>query len=324
MFLIVCIVLLIFPDAATVGAREGLEVGFNTVVCSVLPFAVASSALIRSGQGQIICKLCSPLFKKLRLNPYGAVAFFSSALGGYPTGAGAVCDMYEEGLINKEEAEDILSYANNGGIIFAVNIIGKMAFSSAFRGVLVWVFQLLGALITGCIMSKGSLKDVDVTVNIEKYKKEKPSYLAVFGKSIASGGVIIINIVSAFVVFYALIEAIGLERYPFLAGLCEIVKGVRYAAEKDSLSLAALFFAFGGLSVFVQCGAVCAKHNFKITKCILGKALTGVFAYIFTYTTQLMIKGCYDVVILCLCTVCIIVTGGLIFRKIKRDCKKSL
>ncbi|MBQ7876356.1 MAG: hypothetical protein IJ316_03615 [Clostridia bacterium] len=318
MFLIVCIVLLIFPDAAAEGAREGLEVGFNTVVCSVLPFAVAASALIRSGQGRVIGALCSPFFKKLRLNPYGSVAFFSSALGGYPTGAGAVCDMYEERLIGKEEAEDILAYANNGGIIFAINIIGKIAFSSIFAGVLVWVFQLLGALLTGCIMSRGSVKTVDITARIEKCKKEKPSYMAVFGKSIASGGVMLINIVSAFVVFYALIEAIGLERYPFLAGLCEIVKGVNYASEVNSLSLAALFFAFGGVSVFVQCGAVCAKHNFKMTRCIVGKALTGVFAYIFTYSTLLVMKGRFDVLVLSLCAVCVIVSGCLIFRKIKK------
>ncbi len=318
MFLIVCIVLLIFPDAAAEGAREGLQVGFSTVVCSILPFAVAASALIRSGQGDAIGIMCSPFFKRLRLNPYGAIAFFSSALGGYPTGAGAVCDMYEEGLIDKKEAENILAYANNGGIIFAVNIIGKMGFSSAFAGVLVWVFQLLGALITGCIMSKDSTNTRFRAQEVKLRKKEKPSYMAVFGKSIASGGIMLVNIVSAFVVFYAMIQALGLEKYPFLAGLCEIVKGINYASEINSLPLAALFFAFGGVSVFVQCGAVCAKHDFKMTKCIVGKALTGVFAYIFTYSTQLIWKGRYDVLILCLCTVCIIVSGCLILRKIKK------
>lgn len=317
MFFIVCIVLLIFPDAAARGAREGLEVGFNTVVCSVLPFAVAASAVVRSGQGRLIGALCSPFFKKLRLNPYGSVAFFSSALGGYPTGAGSVCDMYEEGLIDKEEAEDILAYANNGGVVFAANVIGNLAFSSVFDGILVWVFQLVGALLTGCIMSKGTVKNFDIRAQIEKCKKEKPSYMAVFGKSIVSGGVMLINIVSAFVVFYAIMEAINLEKYPFLSGLCEIVKGVNYASETESLPLAALFFAFGGVSVFVQCSAVCAKHNFKMTKCIAGKALTGVFAYIFTYSTQLMMKGRYDVLMLSLCTVCVIISGGLLVKKIR-------
>lgn len=280
MFFIVCIILLAFPESAAVGAREGLSVGMGRVACSVLPFAIIASCIVKTGQGRVLGALLSPIFTKLRLNPYGAVAFVCSALGGYPTGAGVVCDMYNEGLTDKEEAESILSYANNGGVIFAASVIGKDGFDSVGKGILLWACQLVGAILSGLILSEKSKKKLSVRFETEIYKKRKPSYAAVFGKSIGSGGEIFLNIVSSYIVFYAIAHALKLYSFPLLQGFFEIVKGVDYASGVGSLPLAGLFFSFGGLTAFVQCAAVCEKYSLNMKKCFLGKILTGIFTYV--------------------------------------------
>ncbi len=307
MFFIVCVILLFFPDAATVGAREGLKIGLEKVVCAVVPFAIAATAVVKSGGGKIIGSVFSPIFGFLKLNPYGAIPFFSSALGGYPTGANVVGNMYEEKLITKDEAENMLSYANNGGIVFAVNVIGGIF--GVKNGIAVWICQLVAALAAGCLLSEKSERVIDVKKEIREYKKTKVNHMAIFGQSIFSGGGIILNILASYVVFYAVCEAIKIDNLPFFAGLTEVVKGVNFAEKTNSIPLAALFFAFGGLNVFVQSCAVCAKYDFSMKKCFFGKVLTGIGAYIFTYGIYWAQRGRWEIVITVILSFTVVVTG---------------
>lgn len=273
MFLLVCVVLLIFPQEATIGAREGLEVAFETVVPAILPFAVFSSAVIYSGAAVKIGKVLSPLWRFLGLNPFGVVAFISGLLGGYPTGCKAVCDMYEQGIINRNSAEKMLSYVNNGGIVFAINILGNTAFNSSSAGVCAFLSAAVASLIAGCVFGREKGRS--------EYSVEtkKTPLLGALGKAIASGGTVVMNIVASFVVFYALSEALKMEKVPLIDGLCEITKGIFYSGKADNLALATFFFTIGGLGVFAQSAALCAKHDLKLNCCIKGKLISAPIAY---------------------------------------------
>lgn len=291
MFLIVCLILVCFPESATAGAKEGLKVAFETVMPAIVPFAVLSSAVIFSRLGKVLGAFMSPVFCAMGLNGYGSVAFLSGMLGGYPTGAKAVCDMYEEGIIDKKEAEKMLGYTNLGGVIFAINILGLKAFGDVRAGVLVFLSQMIAALMTGKILGKSHTGRIDFKEALEEYKTKKPPRMAVLGKSIASGGSVMMNITSAFVVFYAVMEAVRLYKLPFIEGLCEMTRGVFYAGESGSIKLAALFFAFGGISVFAQTAAVCAKHDFSLKIFFIGKSLCAVFAFMIAYAVESVLKG---------------------------------
>lgn len=266
MFVLVCIILLLNPESATEGAREGLRVAFETVIPAILPFSVFSSALVYSGS---IEKIASPR----------ATAFITGFLGGYPTGCKTVCDLYDEGLIEKHEAEKLLAYVNNGGIIFGLNVCGRLNFASKAAGVVIFSSGVAAALITGILFSKGK------SPHIKQRKNKKMPPMAILGKSIASGGSVIINIASSLVVTYALIDALKLESLPFLAGICEMTKGITYAGKIKHLPLASFFFSFGGLGVFAQSSALCAKSDISMKWYLPGKILTGVTAYVITYAT---------------------------------------
>ena len=277
MFLLVCIVLLIRPDEASKGALEGLRVAFEMVLPQILPFGVCAQGLIYTGFCEKAAKLLKPFMRFIGINEGCSAPFVISLVAGYPSGCKAVCDMYKENMITKDEAEDFLSFCNNGGIIFALSICGKKAFGSVWAGVIIFLVQIVSSLVTAKLLIK-KREDGDKGV---RYKKIPP--IEAMGKSIASGGSVIVNILSAFIVFYALGEALNLSKIPFLYGLWEMTKGIQIAGEWGSIPLVAFFFSFGGLSVFAQSASFSSEGELKLTKLFVGKIITASLALLITH-----------------------------------------
>lgn len=276
MFIAVLFILILFPHEAQAGAMEGLKVAFETVTVAILPFAVVSSALIYSGFAKKTGDFFAPLFKRLKLHPYGATALITGLLGGYPTGCKIACEMYSEGLIDKEECEKILSYTNNGGLIFALNVCGDAMFQDKRAGVIIFSASAVSALLTGLILARGDY-------SVKRGENKKLPLMAALGKSIASGGSVVLNIVSSFIVFYAVASALRLDNVPNLAGVFEMTKGVAYAGEIKNIPLAAFFFSLGGLGVFAQSAAICSEYDIDLKKYVTGKLLQAAGAFCVAY-----------------------------------------
>ncbi len=276
MFVAVLFILILFPYEAQQGAMEGLKVAFETVTVAILPFAVVSGALVYTGFPKVLGNLCAPLFNRLHLHPYGATAFIMGLLGGYPTGCKLACEMYGEGLINKEECEKIIAYTNNGGLVFALNVCGGAMFESKEAGVVIFASAAVGAFITGLFMSRGNY-----SINVAESKK-LPTFTAL-GKSLGAGGSIILNIAASFIVFYAVANALGLHRVPFIEGIFEMTKGIAYAAKIKSVPMGAFFFSLGGAGVFAQCAAICSEYSLSLKKYVAGKLLQAVIAFALAY-----------------------------------------
>ena len=277
MFFMVCIILLAFPEKATIAAAEGLEVALKTVVVSVLPFSIAASAIIYSGKAAHMVRCITPLLKRIKINPYGIIALFMGFLGGYPTGCKIVCDLYRENRISKSSAEKMLAYVNNGGIMFALNVCGRNFFSSQKGGWIIFIASVMGAVASMLIMGR----DEWTAVTEEEYKKRPPG--AIWGKSIASGGMVILNVMASFIVMYAVMGAVGLEKMPVISGFFEMTKGVMYAGEIKSLALGALFFSVGGVGVWLQSSALCGEWDISLKHYFGGKIISGVVAFLITY-----------------------------------------
>lgn len=310
MFILVAIVLVLFPREATLGALEGLNFAQEKVIVSILPFAIVSSAMVFSHTAQRVGVLFAPLFKRAHLNPYGAIAFMSSLLGGYPTGCKNVCDMCREGYIDKPDAEKMLCYVNNGGIIFAINIVGIEGFGSIYPGVFVFCVSALSAFITSQIFAR-----VKIAPEI-KISKEKPPFWGAAGRGIASGGSVIVNIMSAFIVFYAIGNALGLYRFPLLYGIWEMTKGVLYAGSIKNLPLAAFFFSLGGVSVWAQSAAVAAECDVSIQNMITGKITSAIIAFLITYVFTAFAGGIWEVGALALIAIVVIAAGFKALKKL--------
>ncbi len=311
MFILVAIVLVLFPREATEGAIEGLKFAQEKVIVSILPFAIVSAAMVFSHTAQRLGGFFAPLFKKVRLNPYGAIAFICSLLGGYPTGCKNVCDMYREGYIDREDAEKMLCYVNNGGIIFAINIVGIEAFGNIWAGVWVFCVSAMSAFITSQIFAREKAPIAQIEI-----KKEKPPFWGAAGRGIASGGSVIVNIMSAFIVFYAVGNALGLYRFPFLYGVWELTKGVIYAGGIKNLPLAAFFFSLGGVSVWAQSAAVASECSMSIAKMITGKVTSAIISFLITYVLVSLAGGIWEVGALAALSFIVIAVGFKALKKL--------
>lgn len=276
MFILVCVLLLLFPMKASMGAVEGIRIAWENVIASIIPFLAFMQAMIYMGKMEKWTRGIRKLFTFLKINEKSVVPFSVSLLAGYPSGGKIVCDMYGRGEITKREAESFLAYCNNGGIVFALSVIGGKFFESYITGIVIFLSQIAAALIVGRLFY--------VEPSDEKTRGEikKEPLLGALGKSIASMGDVIGNILASFIVFHAIIGAVDLDKMPVLCGLVELTGGIMDAGECGNSPLAAFFFSFGSLSVMAQVAAFSSRYELKMKKYFFGKILSGFITAVLT------------------------------------------
>ena len=141
-------------DAGAVrdSVAEALALCARSVVPSLFPFLVASSALLALGFGELaapwLAGLMEPLF---RVPGAGSAALVLGLVGGYPIGAKTAADLYRENLVSREEAERLLAFCNNSNPVFLISVLGVGVFGSVRAGVWLWLIHVLSALLTGLV-----------------------------------------------------------------------------------------------------------------------------------------------------------------------------
>lgn len=98
------IFLLTEPAVAAQGARFGLMLWANRLLPSLLPFMILTQLLMRSGYLDAITK-------KLHI-PYSYFVLFTGTLFGFPMGCKLATDLYEQGVLTKDEASLLFVIAN--------------------------------------------------------------------------------------------------------------------------------------------------------------------------------------------------------------------
>lgn len=98
------IFLLTEPAIAVQGARLGLMLWANRLLPSLLPFLILTQLLMRSGYLDAITQ-------KLHI-PYPYFVLFCGTLFGFPMGCKLTTDLYEQGMLTKDEASLLFVIAN--------------------------------------------------------------------------------------------------------------------------------------------------------------------------------------------------------------------
>ncbi len=276
-YIFLCIVLILFPKSAFNGAFLGVDLTLKSVIPSLFPFSFASSMLIKSGYFKVFDKLFYPFSYILFSSKNASTALLSGLLGGYPCGAGAVFKLYSDNIIEKDEAEYILSFSNCGGLIFAVSFIGN-AFSNRLYGLYVFVSQIFGVFLASLIMR----------IFREKKKSQKPpdflnrsSFSFIVNECMTDSLVSMAKIFGFIVFFSAVTSALNLSNHPFLSGLLEMTNGISLLSKGGvrNLPLVAFLFTFGGLCVHCQVLSVLEKTDLSLKKYFVSKIISAFFAF---------------------------------------------
>ena len=114
LFFLMTYCILTHSDLSLSYAFMGLELWFNKMIPTLLPFMILSGIMVRmkltDGFTVFVYPIVRPLFRVSRNVCYAMIMGF---LCGFPMGAKTVHDLYGHGLITKREAEYLLAFCRN-------------------------------------------------------------------------------------------------------------------------------------------------------------------------------------------------------------------
>lgn len=273
------------PNRSTAAALVGLEVCAQVIIPSLFPFFVLSSLAVNLGLagalGRATDRLSEPVFGAWG----GAPAFCLGLLGGYPSGARAVREMFDRGELSRPDAEKLLASCNNCGPAFVLGVAGAGVFQSGRIGVLLYAVHVGSALICALVFRGSQHRDPGQAGAQHRtrqvIKAMSPSAALASAVSSALSATLAI---CAYVVFFTLAaELCPLPRGvsgAALAGLMEVSTGVQMLRalepQRAAAAVCAAIIGWGGLCVHAQ--TLSFISGLRKKRYFLGKALQGALS----------------------------------------------
>lgn len=313
LFILFTISLLIFSNSNLQATKAGLNLWANSVVPSLFPFLVATELLSYTNIVNFISRKLDNLMRPI-FNVPGSAAypFILGMISGYPVGAKAVCQIYNEGLCTKKEAEIMLAYTNNSGPLFIIGTVGISMFGSTTIGLILLFTHILASISVGIIFGKIIKNDtVELSHKFTKINSARVSFSTlgeVLGKSILNS-IKTILMIGGFVVIFSVIISIlknsgildiftqiikvFLGNFEFISsiitGLLELTNGLNAVSNihikniSINILVCAFLLGFAGISIMLQILSVISKEKLSIKPYIFGKLLQAILATMYTF-----------------------------------------
>lgn len=150
-FLTVC--LITFPDHALDASIRGLNIWWEVVFPSLLPFFITAELLIGFGIVTFLGVLFEPIMRPIFNVPgVGSFAWVMGMASGYPSGAKITARLRENNQLTKIEAERLLSFTNASSPLFLFGAIAVGFFHDPKLGLLIAGCHYIGNTIVGICM----------------------------------------------------------------------------------------------------------------------------------------------------------------------------
>ncbi|RKD28055.1 sporulation integral membrane protein YlbJ [Caminicella sporogenes] len=154
MIIITCMVFLIvlYPKEIIEATQNGLNVWFNSVLPSLLPFFIGSELLVGLGIVKFLGILIEPIIKPVFKVPGEASFVFAMSItSGYPMGAKLTSYLRKNKSISKVEAQRMIAFCSTSGPLFIIGAVAIGMFSSPKIGPYIALSHYLGALTIGIL-----------------------------------------------------------------------------------------------------------------------------------------------------------------------------
>ena len=263
--------LLFYPVLSFQGAKAGLLLWFHTVLPTLLPFMLCSSAIAAFGAVPVLTRPMMPLFSHMSLSENGSYALMTGILCGYPMGPKTTADFLTAGGISREEAQYLLAISAWPSPMFLSGYVRSLLPPSlSFAKVLLSVYLPMFLIAVLAWIFYQVPKPVKQKQHLAKQGIEQIRPLS-FDEILMDcleimakiGGYLMI-----FSIFSAFVTAFSPEDFflrPYFLGLIEMTTGIR---EMASSGLSPLLMGagmvgaavFGGLSGIFQVSAVIQKN----------------------------------------------------------------
>ncbi len=280
------VTVLLFSAEIRQGVIRGLSLSAYSVIPSLFIFTAISLFIIKSGAGQVLGKLISPITRPLLgLDADQSSVFLISMVAGYPVGAKLLNSLYLDGKISRGKALKILTFSVNAGPAFIIVTVGESFLNSRSDGYRLLVYHLLSTFILAVAVR--FLPDQPFFKNRKTKKqtlsKREGSALSdIFVLSVLEAGKTMLN-VTIFVVFFAGLTS-GLSTFNInyiknVKPLFEVTIGLSNIT-RSQLPFAAFLLGFGGISVIFQVISSAESLRPKFTILLLSRLLHGGLSYV--------------------------------------------
>lgn len=275
---IICVIImaLALADAKTItcGAESGIKMCLEVVLPSLFPF-IFMCILFSGYISQLPFPFSSAIERSCGIPKGSLYLLILGLLGGYPVGAQCIASAYNQGQLQKADAERMLPFCNNAGPGFIFGLMGVILKDGKLC-LYLWLIQIVSAIIVGGILPSKSKSTFKAVPRI------RPTIPASLEKSVSA----MAKICGWIILFRVLIEVINTHFHflsnIFVYGILELSNGCLQLQHTAGVSaafiLAAPMLAFGGLCVFLQTKSVAsglsARYYFP------GKALQTIISFV--------------------------------------------
>ena len=268
-------------------AFTGLELWYNNMIPTLLPFMILSGTLIRMGLTEgfvtIAYPVVNPFFRVSRNVCYVIVMGF---LCGFPMGAKCVNDMYFHGKISHREAEWLLTFCNNIGPVYFVSFAFPL---TGYTKILPCVLGMYGLpLLYGLILRytcyrdlgkepsfSGTSHDDRTAPDIASGRQNNSGFLRALDESISTSLQSILMLGGYMVIFNLLmmIPHLILGEIPkYISPILEITGGLKQLGNSAPL-YSLILLPFGGFSCIAQTYTCIRDTRLSISSYVLHKIL---------------------------------------------------
>lgn len=281
------LILILDGKTALYGAQSGITLCIRTVIPSLFPFFLLSILLTGTLSGMHLPVL-RPITKLLGMPEGTEALLITGFLGGYPTGAQSVASAYHRQLINKQNANKLLSFCNNAGPAFLFGMVGPM-FSNRITPWILWFIHMGSALLAAL------LQPVYVSAPVHLPHKKTISLpeamtTSIFITATVCGWIILFRVILAFLdswVLWLFSPVVQVVIY----GLLELSNGCCMLASVPSPELRFVLcsgmLAWGGFCVTLQTQSV--TEGLSMGSYLKGKLLQTLFSLLLSASVVLKI-----------------------------------
>lgn len=316
------VLMVIYPNESYHAAKNGLNIWFNNVLPSLLPFFIGAELLIGLGMVNFISVLLEPIMYPLFKVPgSGSFVYAMSITSGYPMGTKMTTDLRNKKMCSQKEGQRLVAFCSTSGPLFIIGAVAVGMFHNPLLGWMILLSHYLGSIAIGlCFRKYGNDRDSSSTTSTLKNpftamfeaRKNDGRKLGVllgdavknsFHSLLSIGGFIIFfsvltklfSIIHVFDIFatllspfFSILNASNELIKGFLSGILEITNGVNIISNSnDSLIikgiLTSFIIAWGGFSIHGQAISFISRTDLKILPYLIAKLFHGIFASIFFF-----------------------------------------
>lgn len=287
------------PDISIQYVTRGLRLCCTAVIPTLFPFMVLSELLVRTGGGELMGRaLAAPMRALFGLSGAGSCAFLLGAVCGFPVGTRAAVMLYDRGLLERSEAERLISFCNYPSSAFMISATGAALWQNRQLGAAMYASVLAAGVIAGIISgipARRAAKKEGVVPTDMPHTVRKPQPTAL-SDSVTAAATSTLN-VCAYVAFFSCVvgcishilarvspsRTVEAAIYSFF----ELTSGAAASAavipSRTGIIMCTAAAGWSGLSVALQVFSVCSsseRPHPRMTAYLVSKAVQAPLAAI--------------------------------------------